>query len=396
MSEDGMNPAQQDSSPTGALLAAQRPTIGAGLLPASLERDRNRMLGLLCGAYASILQSKMHNFGLWSALRADVFGSIRTRYREAGLTAAPWNLDALWARVDLRLPSSQPNEHVALVEALLTIKQERFAEHIIYRLATDGNVHIEITGPTGMGKSSCAIALADWIKTILPESLLDHLSFDLSELPTKLSRIDKGAAVIQDEYVATAGEGSRTFLALFANLEDTLRKSQKNLLVLSPRQHDHATMQAKLELILWNREQQFSVFILWLEDHPHGVIALPWAPPDLWDAYGPWKEANVERSVAGHFKDNKYLAKTILRAFEDQRFVDFLVNGVNKPKKTDFQTALEFFLPQMLSGAQSERIVGFMYQLCYNWDRLGEKFEAWFGEKPNKGLETVANKCYKE
>jgi len=269
-------------------------------------------------------------------------------------------------------------------------------EHLIYRLQNSGNVHLDLQGPTGMAKSSCAIAVADWLSPIDPAHLVEHLSFDVSELPAKLKDKPPGATVIQDEYVATAGEGARTFASLFSNLEDTLRASQVNLFRCSPRQHDEGTMQATLELILWNKPKKCSLFLVWLEGTPHGVIALPWCRDELYAAYAPWKAANVKRSLAGHFRDNSYLAKSVLVAFSDQRLVDFLKDAANKPKVADFRAALEFFHPQMHSNSQVDKLVGFIHSCCYNWERIGPKFEAWFGAKPNRGLEEVAAKCYQQ
>ena len=138
------------------------------------------------------------------------------------------------------------------------------------------------------------------------------------------------------------------------------------------------------------------MFLVWLEGVPHGVAALPWARKDLWNAYGPWKAKNVERTKAGQFRDNTYLARTAVHAFADERLTKFLLSAVNKPSKKDFKTALEFFQPQMMAASQTDRLAGFMYDMCYAFDRVEAEFEAWFGIQPNEGFRRVAVKCYQE
>jgi len=370
--------------------------LGDGLLGADWGEDREQAVTALAAAYAKVQNERLDNFQFWNRATRVVIDAIQARCTARGLTAPPWDLDALWARVDRPMAAADPGEHVALVAALLTDYQARFQEHIRYRLQNAGNVHLEITGPTGMGKSSIAISIADWIKTIEPSRLVDCLVFDPSELPRKLSRLGPWDTAILDEYLQVAGEGARTLQAHFENVEDTLRASQINLIRLSPRRHEGATMQATLEVVLENRDRGFSVCLVWLQGHPHGLVAIPWAPQHLWDRYCPWKADNVARSVSGQFKDNAFLAKLAVQVCADQAFVDYMTEATNKPKKFDFVAGLEFFLPQMLALGQVEKLASFLYTVCYNYQRLGSRFEQWFGVKPNPGLEAVALKCYKE
>ncbi|MCA1818509.1 MAG: hypothetical protein LC620_00390 [Halobacteriales archaeon] len=371
-----------------------RPPVGTGLLSASLAEDRESILVMVGAAYRNLLDEKRRNFGLWHAAMDTVATTVRQKYAGMGLTAAPFQLLALWARVGLLSPSSDPNAHMRLITALMTPFDQELADHVLYRMRTGGNVHLEFSGPTGMGKSSCAVALADWIKPI--PQLTQHLSFDLNDLPRKLRGKTPGQTVIQDEFLATAGEGSRTIQQLFTNVEDTLRASQVNLFTVSPTRKDHNTTQAELELILWNPERKFSCFLVWLQGTPHGVVALPWMPNHLWQAYKPWKAANVERTLGGQFKDNEHTAKTVVQLFEDERFVEYLWLGVNKPKMGDFNTAIVLFHGGMLAQVQVERMAKFAYEQCYAYERIRDRFEWFFGVKPNAGFEKIAAKCYEE
>ncbi|HLE98005.1 MAG TPA: hypothetical protein VI997_11585 [Candidatus Thermoplasmatota archaeon] len=369
--------------------------LGAGRLGPEWSAAREDVTLRMSVAYGAVSNGRAENFALWQATRQYVTRLLKERFRANGLTGPPFVLDALWARVELPAPAKDANEHIRLVRALLTDSTERLGEQVRYRLAHEGNVHLDFRGPTGMGKSSCALALADWISPIPEDRIADYLSFDLGELPQKLKNKRPGETALQDEYLAGAGEGARTFQSMFANLEDTLRASQVNLFVCSPRQKDHGTMQAHLEILAWNPERKYSLFLVWIEDHPHGVVALPWCPERLYAAYRKWKDANVERSLSGQFKDNTYVARTAMRVFEDARFVDFLLTGVNKPKKSDFENALTFFHPQMMSGAQADRVVAFMTAACYGFRHMETRFLEWFGVEPNAGFRRVADKCGK-
>ncbi|MHB8632755.1 MAG: hypothetical protein ACYDBQ_02140 [Thermoplasmatota archaeon] len=380
----------------GLIECPQKPDLGDDILPTDLEAEREDVQQVMSVAYRQILSDRTENYKLWYKARIYVTDHLRDVYARAGATAPPWNLRALWSRVSLPAPSADANAHLRLVEALLTDFTSEFCGHIRYRLQNDGNVHIEFSGPTGMGKSSCAIALANWVCPIEPAELEKHLSFDLTELPRKLAGKKPGQTVIQDEFPQLAGDGARTAQMIFQNIEDTLRASQVNLFMLSPRKQEHNTAQCELELILWNRERRFSVFLVWIEGVPHGVVAIPWMPQELWAEYQKWKAKNVGRAKAGQFRDHEFTARSIMDLCADKRFVAFMAQAVNKPKLKDFRSAIELFPGVMASTSQIEKMASLMYEMCYNYERLAATFEEWFGVKPNAGLEAIARKCYEE
>jgi hypothetical protein len=247
-----------------------------------------------------------------------------------------------------------------------------------------------------MGKSSCAIALADELDPIEPLDLERHLSIDLGDLPTKLRNKRRRQTVIQDELPAGAGEGSRTQENLAQNIEDTLRASGINLFWIKPSYQGRTTTQCALELILWNPTQKASLFVMWVDSQAVGVVARSWARKELWDVYKPWKEANVERTKAGIFRDNSYLARTASRAFRDPRLIDFLHKAPNKPKRADIEAALSMFYAQMMAATQKDSLVHFIHTVLYGWDRIGPHYSEWFGVDPSPGLAQVAERCYKE
>src|SRR6185503_6351364 len=151
------------------------------------------------------------------------------------------------------------------------------------------------------------------------------------------------------------------------------------LIAASPGKRDHNTMQADLECIAWHTDRRFSLFLAWVEGIPMGVIALPWCSPQHYAEYAPWKEGNVQRTLAGQFKDNEQTAKSVMALFEEPRFVEYLWLGVNKPKMGDFNTAIVLFYAGLLTQAQVERMAKFAYEQCYSFQRLATKFEFFFG-----------------
>jgi hypothetical protein len=180
------------------------------------------------------------------------------------------------------------------------------------------------------------------------------------------------------------------------NLEDTLRASQRNLIVASPGKREHSTMQVDLECIAWHTARRFSLFLVWVEGVPMGVLALPWCSPAHYAEYAPWKLGNVGRTLAGQFKDNEQTAKAVMALFEDARFVEYLWSIANKPKMGDFNDAITLFYPAMLTQAQVERMAKVAHSQCYSYQRLSDKFEFLFGVKPNAGFRKIAAKCYEE
>lgn len=370
---------------------------GDGLLDPALFESRQNLIITMQAAYSNIADERKQNFAIWEAGRTHVGRRLEDRYRQAGWTAPPLVWDAFWKRVALPVQSRDPLAHVELLEALLTNYHDRVLEHCIERLSNNGNIHAAFCGPTGIGKSSCAIALADWLKPIPPERLLGHLFTNDTALPGILSSLTRGDTAIKDETPRLAGEGSITLRSMYENIEDTIRKSGINLFRLSPHPpSEEGTMQLVFEVFAWNPLKRASIALVWVKGRPHGVMALPWCPASLYAVYEPWKDANVESSLAGQFKDNAFLAKQAIALLEDRRFVAFMLEAVNKPKLKDFRSAIELFPGSMISGTQADRLASFMHDMCYNYERLGPVFEDWFGIKPNDGLEKVARKCYQE
>lgn len=370
---------------------------GEGLLGANWGADRRRVVALLAGAYARIADGRDENFAYWLVARDEIQRRLALNFENAGLEAPPLAAVDLMDRAAPEAALRDSNEHIAFVKALMTDATPLLWDHIEYRMTTDGNVHLEIIGGTGSGKSSCAITIADGIQRIAPERLLDHVNFDLGELQAKLKTKKARETVVQDEFLQTSGEGARTTQALFQNLEDTLRASQVNLIVCSPRVHEHATMQARLEAIAWNPAQKWSAFLLYTHDRPKGVVAIPWCREELWNVYSTFKKQNVSRSLSGAFQDKTWLVRTALRFFDDAELVDYLKTMVKgrQFKRADFEEAISVFHGDMMTVTQREKVASFMQRMTAAYKRAAPKFERYFGLPPNDGLRTLAGRAEK-
>ncbi|HLE47500.1 MAG TPA: hypothetical protein VI818_04315, partial [Candidatus Thermoplasmatota archaeon] len=298
--------------------------VGQGLLGENWGAERNQILDFLEIAYHNVADGRGQNYGIWRKAREDVGDLFTAKFNAVGLESARGFYDHLMKKLTPAGRDSVPTDHIRLVEAFFTDYTEALCEHIAYRHLYDGNNHIYFTGPTGLGKSSCAISLANWIKPIREDELENCVNLDLSELPHKVKGKLPRQTVIQDEVLALAGEGARTIMSMFNNLQDTLRASGVNFFVISPSKVEHATIQMRLEAVAWNPREGFTVFLAWMEDMPLGLVALPWAPDHLWKPYSAFKARNVERSMSGAFRDTGYIARTGMDAFANEKLVRYL------------------------------------------------------------------------
>lgn len=353
------------------------------------------MVVLLAAAYSAVADGRAENFGLFLHVSRTLRALFTEMFEARGLELPDMAMDVLLSRLAPVSPSPKASEHIALVAAMLNDYSNIFARHLEYRLATDANNHLEITGGTGSGKSSCALTIANWLSEIEPAKLEAYVNFDLAELPDRLRGKKARETVIQDEFIQVTGEGANTTKALFMNLEDTLRGSGVNLFVLSPRRQEHGTMQATLEAVLWNRAERYTLFLVWIEGRPCGVVAVPWCNESLWRAYSEFKRRNVGRSLSGAFQDRMWAVRNAMRFFANENLVDYLqtVNKGKAFKKTDFEAAIVLFSAEMQTVSQRGLTASFMLGMVANYKRSSKKFYKWFGVEPNDGLRILAGKA---
>ncbi|MEK6986182.1 MAG: hypothetical protein AABX89_07360 [Candidatus Thermoplasmatota archaeon] len=371
-------------------------TLQSKHLPPFDAKEREEILLLLGGTYQRIGENKADNYVEYVKLQRRIRALFDATYAQRGWEAPPFQAHSLLRQAAPIYPSGKPLEHLALLRALFTDASQMVADQIAYRLRHGGNVHFEFTGPTGMGKSSCAIGLANDVAPIPPAKLKEHVSIDLGELPTKFKTKLPGDTIVLDEQLQTSGEGSRTMGQLLLNMEDTLRASMVNFFMVSPNSKEHSTIQAVLDLVLWMPKEKTSLFMVHLAGYPVGVLALRWMPDPLYKEYEPIKEFNTQRSLSGQFQDTAHTMRAVVQAFEDRRFTAYLSNVANKPKVADFKAAYNLYQGRMLSAGQLNQLAKFMSDLCQAYTRVKGTFEADFGMAAPTGLIEVAEKFYQE
>lgn len=240
--------------------------------------------------------------------------------------------------------------------------------HVEERRRYGGNVVLEFVGPTGSGKSSCMLGLMEHHNKLLDKiqangtsALKARLSIDLQELPGKLEKLTAGDAVCMDEQLHLAGEGANTALKMMRNLEDTLRGTMIDIYFASPgTRTGHDASQGVLEAVAWSPPTlrdgtpglARTKFIVWLGLNGHdaiplGFVDLPWASPEVFAAYKPIKDENLERTKRGQFHTTGEASDEIIkRVFENPALLERLKIRA-RPTKADWVRYLQRYAPTM-------------------------------------------------
>ncbi|MFA5862201.1 MAG: hypothetical protein WDA16_10955, partial [Candidatus Thermoplasmatota archaeon] len=123
-------------------------------------------------------------------------------------------------------------------------------EHVRQRRQYGGNVVLEFSGPTGMGKSSAMLGFAErhnGLARRVAEGGVDalrlRLGIDIGDIPGKLEQLGQGDVIMLDEQLSLVGENSETHLQVLRNCEETLRGTMIDLHFASPATRDHSTSQ---------------------------------------------------------------------------------------------------------------------------------------------------------
>lgn len=414
----------------------RKPILGQGLLRKDLGERRTAIEDGMAEAISGVMGNRAANHRYWRSVRDDI-AYVRQLYESMGLGAPPLNWEAFWRRIDLIVPPSDGNAHAAIVTALQTDCGPIFSKHVLYRLLQEGNVHIRCFGPTGSGKSSCMITLMHWIKTIPPGKLEDRLAVDIHDVPAKLTKLEEGDTVMLDELFKVSGEGAATNENTLDNIDDSSRQSQRNLIVTTPRKRSKDTLSIELGCFAWNPPARrvvgdkvqsfcpetrcnrawcggkcpcgwrpFSVFFVWMEGVLIGVLPIEWCTPAQKGEYNPIKANQVRRTLNGQFKDNMQIPELVMELCANEKFVEWLWLCVNKPGMGDINSGIRFFWPGSLTDNQTERAAKWAHeqlgsvqrlQIHYgDGDKFLDKFQWFFGVRPNKGFLKLATKYYEE
>jgi len=352
--------------------------------------ERYNVLLYMDAAYREVLDEKWHRLGMWTWTMEYVEEVLAKAFKSNGFETAPLYWDAFMQRVCPPAPLADRAEHMRLVRACMTDYTTQVQAQIRYREADEANNHFEFTGKTGTRKSTSAIAVADWASPIDPARISEYVNLDFAQIATRLRSKKRGEWVIQDELLETAGEGSRTLQLRVQNILDTLRKSGVSLAMCSPDSRQMATVQAGFESLAWNKQRHQTIQLVWVDGLPHGVTRIPWCRKELYDAYVPWKDGNVDRTLSGHFKDNAFMARSAVRLFQDEHLVEFLRGIRDRPAKKDLRAAVRLFSAEMISGEQEEGLVDFVHTILEGYDRIGPNYQKWWGLQPPLSMKAVA------
>lgn len=359
-------------------------------------KDRDEMLIAFGATLGKAWEDPMANFEAYAELRTKYEAQVRGEFEVQGLRK-PWaTWQAFWRRV---FPLAAPRnsvEFLDLLYAVTTPVDAEFQRHRKERMDDDGNNFIEIVGTTGSGKSTVGLGIADEDAPIDPAQLENHVAFDQAKVPQKLAGLQRGQYLVLDEQTRLSGEGSKTAADELANIEDQFRASGKNMIVISPTQRDHQTVQLRLKTFAWSKDRQKTCLLLYADDVPLGFITRPFSRAELWTAYTPLKKAQVERSESAKFGDAADLARIVNETVADPRCVAFLTAG-GKPKRKEFETALGMYYGRGIPTRKMSKVVGIFERTCYNWERYKTGlFKEQYGLDPHENFASVAKACYKE
>lgn len=371
--------------------------LGDGLLGDWVSQGRSSALTRLDAACGQILAERTQNWGMFRQAVQRSLASIQERFQTRGWHAPPFDEDYVFGMMDRSTRPKDPEPLVALVKAWMTDYGPRVEQHVRYRMANAGNLHFFFTGSTGIGKSTGAGSLSDWISRIPDDpSWTKRFALDVGEIPAKLPKLMPGETLVMDDLYSLAGEGARTSEALFENLEDTLRFSQVNLFVAAARRREFQSKQATFEGVLWNPSLKATLYLVWLGDQPKGLMALPWMRDGLWANYEPWKATNTKRLMAGLFSDTDWTVRQAGMLTEDERYIEYLCEGTRKPKRKEVVQGMRHFFGAMFTEGQRGALADHVLAFVDDGDRIVKNYGRWFGVEPNAGQLKLHEKWYKE
>lgn len=228
------------------------------------------------------------------------------------------------------------------------------------------------------------------------QELGPHLIREPDEIPGRVSALRPGHWLQVDEDLVATGEASWTLLAVLENFEHTNRATGVNLIYCTPVAREH-TAAFELECLLVNEERLSSLCVVWKRGRPLGYVRIPWAREPLWRQYGPFKVDSMERTRRMTFRKNDQLFVWVMEAFEDRRYVRFLV-AFNKLSANKMKMATAaFFGHRSWTKSQRDDVAELSFTLLQMYGKWGAQGfrEAWKRDPPSGFVETAA-KVYEE
>lgn len=172
------------------------------------------------------------------------------------------------------------------------------------RYGGESNVTIEIRGPTGSGKSSAALSVAEMLG-LRP----GHVPAAVTFYPRPWMRAiidawermheqeDSYRVVMLDEETAAVGEGSRTKDSIIRTQEARLRQTGISMVFCAANKHGPKTRDVTLEMVGVNIETRQCLGLYFQGEEPIGYVVLDFCHTRTWEAYTPMKHRALELAV---------------------------------------------------------------------------------------------------
>lgn len=400
-------------------------------------------------AYAEVFGDAHTNFKRWDQAQEGLFSLLMDKLELLGVHCPPWTNEDLRSRLMLEgVSQAEMQPHLRLWRAVFTDATETFWRQSPYRYWKKGNTHTDITGGTGLGKSTEAgtiLIVTHYMMTgehLPPDQLLDHFGTHIADRIDKLPRIRTGSTYVDDDETEIAGEGAMTLQKSARNTAGQLRFSKKSLVRIAPEIEAHSTTQGRLEAWMvddpiayidgievrepwweyppflleqleeqgrltlhcpkckypwrWQRCQcgwyPWTLNMFWIGMNPVGLVGIEWMPPEHYAKYGPWKAESNKRIQEAQTGDSNFYARIAVRACQDPTFQKWFSRKKAKYNATEVETGLKLSKLPMLSGEQLGSIASFMHAAFSAWDEFGEPLFKEMGIEPTVQMRLIAKR----
>lgn len=166
---------------------------------------------------------------------------------------------------------------------------DEFQKTIEYAIENDENLICMLEAPQGEGKSKIAQkVMVEWVRTfykIKQKRVHYHFTFNQAETQNLLAKLQDGDIICQDEDTKLIGRGASTSENELQNLIETMRFTQKSIIICSPK----ITLLPGMNLLLrpfgkfkyydeTHKQNDMKTRVLWYqlrEDPGHGIKFIP-------------------------------------------------------------------------------------------------------------------------
>lgn len=169
-------------------------------------------------------------------------------------TGLKWDISAMKREALRQTAAAKPSFFRVFNPAHNLSKQ--FFKEVAFRTTGERNLILEVTGPTGSGKSKVAITLA--LEKMKKSLTVDDIAFTTDQLLQQSMKVGKSHVLIKDEQIDQVGVGSQREGYEQRTLEDTTRKFGLSMIFCSPVTKVHSTAHYNLEVVCINKRKRLT------------------------------------------------------------------------------------------------------------------------------------------